>query len=264
MKNFDDLDKVALEKFKNGESLTSISKELKVDRTRMTRRLKNKFGIEPILHGRKYSCNDKFFSNINSEKKAYWLGFIFADGCIRNSQNLLEICLAEKDVEHIKKFNSDISSTYKIYKRSSKLNNKVFYSYRLYVVSKQILRDISKFNCIENKTYLATEIYNFNDYELNRAFLRGIFDGDGSISIDKRKPGSRICKASLTSISDTILMQYIKIAEKCLDCKIKYKIYKRSEGSYSLQLNDKNTRDTLLDFLYKDATIYLDRKYNIY
>lgn len=31
---------------------------------------------------RKYSVNEIFFEVINTEEKAYWLGFIFADGCV--------------------------------------------------------------------------------------------------------------------------------------------------------------------------------------
>lgn len=40
-----------------------------------------------------YTKNDDFFENIDSEEKAYFLGFICADGSIINKKNKLSFCL---------------------------------------------------------------------------------------------------------------------------------------------------------------------------
>ena len=51
-----------------------------------------------------------YFDNINSFKKAYWLGFLSADGSLKN--NKVQICLSDKD--HIEKFKEDLKSEHKI------------------------------------------------------------------------------------------------------------------------------------------------------
>lgn len=54
--------------------------------------------------------NEHIFDNIDTEEKAYWLGFIFADGYISSLnakyKNVFELSLSIKDLNHIKKFNS--------------------------------------------------------------------------------------------------------------------------------------------------------------
>ena len=59
----------------------------------------------------KYTYNENYFKIIDSEEKAYWLGFLYADGCItrfyRNEKlksMSLELTLQSNDIEHLKKF----------------------------------------------------------------------------------------------------------------------------------------------------------------
>ena len=58
---------------------------------------------------RTYQVNDNFFSNL-SEKSAYWLGFIYADGYISKTENCIRITLSDKDEKHLLKFKEDIES----------------------------------------------------------------------------------------------------------------------------------------------------------
>ena len=96
------------------KSLTEISKELKISRVRFSKWLKNE-GVEIKNLSRVHYFNENYFEKINNEHKAYWLGFIYADGNIalrkRNQKvksKVLDISLKEEDKKHLCKFKNDI------------------------------------------------------------------------------------------------------------------------------------------------------------
>lgn len=262
-KDYTEIDKKAFELFKQGISLTKISKEFNIDRGNLSKRLKEKYDIKTIPCGRKYHCNDGAFSDIKTEQQAYWIGFLLADGCVRNDKNIIEVALAEKDKEHLNKLNLFLNSTYKITPRNtrSQKNGKSFLSYRTYFISKQICYDLSKYGCIENKTYKNSFFPSFNNEILDSACVRGFFDGDGSIGLinhDKNKIG----RATITCYSKDILKQIYNILSKYIN--IKFIIYdSHNTRTPSLYFN-KNDAMAVLHFLYDNSTIYLERKYNIF
>jgi hypothetical protein len=106
-----------------GESVCSISRETglsvgccKVTLTKSGVAIRSK-RESTILSGRinrKYSMNEDFFGNIDNEKKAYWLGFISADGNINKTSNTLYIALKASDAPHLQKFLDDIEANYTI------------------------------------------------------------------------------------------------------------------------------------------------------
>jgi len=56
---------------------------------------------------RKYTLNEEFFDELN-EKSVYWLGFLYADGCVRKRKSSeLRLKLKKEDKSHIEKFNND-------------------------------------------------------------------------------------------------------------------------------------------------------------
>ena len=52
----------------------------------------------------KINFNRNFFSKINTQEKAYWLGFMYADGCNQPEFTRASIQLAISDIDHLKKF----------------------------------------------------------------------------------------------------------------------------------------------------------------
>ena len=75
-----------------------------------------------------------YFDNINSFKKAYWLGFLSADGSLKN--NKVQICLSDRD--HIEKFKEDLKSEHKISINNylDKRTNKIYTSYSIQITNK--------------------------------------------------------------------------------------------------------------------------------
>lgn len=87
-----------------------------------------------------YSVNDDYFSEIDTEEKAYWLGFIYADGYVTGSK--LGITIANLDRMHLEKFKKCIGSDYKI---KSYVSNSVYGSCkycRILINSEKLVKDI--------------------------------------------------------------------------------------------------------------------------
>ena len=96
------------EMVENGESVTSISKKIGIDRHIISRELKSFFNDSINISNKKYSLNENYFETIDNEEKAYWLGFISTDGNIYKRDNngtiILSFNLNIRDKKHLEKF----------------------------------------------------------------------------------------------------------------------------------------------------------------
>jgi hypothetical protein len=97
---------VAIEEYlntpENTRSLTQIGKKYGVKRQTLSKYLKER-GHDVINYQNRCRINENIFNVIDSEEKAYWLGFIFADGCISSEDYRLEVNLSTKDLNHMLK-----------------------------------------------------------------------------------------------------------------------------------------------------------------
>lgn len=124
----------------------------------------------------KYFCNESFFETIDSHEKAYWFGFICADGNIYNQK--LQISLHQKDESHLLKFCESISYNGPIYNDGT---NK-----KLIVCRKNLVQGLKNLGLVENKTFLIDEkIFDKIPTEYIKSAVLGYIDGDGSFSISK-------------------------------------------------------------------------------
>lgn len=119
--------KLAIEEYKNTSepSLKVIAEKYKISKGALSRQLK-KLGIEVVNHQNKTKFNENIFDLIDTEEKAYWLGFIYADGYVSSSNNQFELSLQGSDVEHLNKFNKfmECSANNKVKLGSVKTNGK--------------------------------------------------------------------------------------------------------------------------------------------
>ncbi len=127
----------------------------------------------------KYSFNHDYFKEINNENKAYWLGYILADGCVSHKELILGGAL--KDIEIANKFIKDIESnnSVKIYKKY--VFNKWYEAFRISFRSDSFLKDLNNLGITSRKT--DTIRVPLIDSDLLRHFWRGVLDGDGWVSI---------------------------------------------------------------------------------
>lgn len=122
--------------------------------------------------------NDRIFEIIDTKNKAYWLGFLYADGCIKNNR-LLQLILAKDDEEQIDKFITFIDSDIdrKRYYGPYKSNKQV--QVHFHITSPILIQDLISHGCTGNKTF-TIRLPIFNTEKLNLAFLMGYYDGDGT------------------------------------------------------------------------------------
>ncbi len=140
---------------------------------------------------RAYKSDESVFEKIDTGEKAYWLGFLYADGCI-TKQNTINLLLSIKDISHLKKFKKFMKSTNPIKERFDKVSirDKSWEqgSCNIRISSKKIIKDLERLGCGRRKTnFLKWPSENQVPKEFIFDFIRGWFDGDGSIWITKKR-----------------------------------------------------------------------------
>ena len=256
MTDFTQIDEIAIKKYQNGEgSITKIAKELGVDRGCLARRLKEK-GVNVVAdNGRKYTLNHDFFEIIDTEEKAYWLGFVFADGYMSKpdgSRYILEIGLSLVDENHIKKFLNSIESNYHMWRKKNAGNGAAV----VHICSKKMYQDLESHGCCNKKSLKPLKPTGIPK-ELINHFIRGYFDGNGSL----HKTGNYVSSARIYSGNKEILeFIYDNMIESAREY---YSIY-YDRTCYCLGTSKTTYARQFIYSMYDNANIYLDRKYETY
>lgn len=203
---------------------------------------------------------------ITNEVEAYIIGLWMSDGYVVIGNYLAGIRLTDKGGEYalLSKINEYLLKNPKELKK----NSKNALDYKLY--SEVFVNNLISLGIVPNKTYSDLHIPNM-DPSLVRHFIRGYFDGDGSVFKDGKWLKSNIC-----SISESILLEIQNILTKNnIDSAINIEIREGKElktpqgnvittakNMYRLYIRKQEALKKFKDFLYKDATIYLQRKYD--
>ena len=191
--------------------------------------------------------NHQYFQKLTQEN-AYYLGFFAADATVRKNRNEIKIGLSSVDkdfLEGIRK-NMNIEKTIHIYQTS-----KGFECAELSFSSLQIKLDLSKYGIVPNKTFKGINLNLIPD-EFKLAFIKGFFDGDGSISFNKNTKQGKVTFTSYTKDILNEIQDYFNI---------KGNIYtdKRRSQLYSLEFSTLPSLN-ILKLFYNLNTPYLPRK----
>lgn len=202
-----------------------------------------------------------YFRNIDSEVKAYILGYIVADGSIEESarkdrpSKLVRLrfgCVSEDD-EIIRLIQREIApnNSLRFYQPSGNRKQTTI----LQICDKELINDLSTlYNVQPRKTYDADFEFPNIPKQFERDFIRGFIDGDGSIG---DRHFSMICNSP--KFAEQIKDKFIEAIPE-----LKWVIYKEIRKttpywslhfSYSIKV-----RRPIFDYLYKDATVFLKRK----
>lgn len=243
-------DKLELAKkmYEDGKSIIKISKELNIGEKTLSKYLKHlEIPIKNNFIKQEDITYDKdFFDVINTEEKAYWFGFIMADGSVHyNSKNYrLTIEINNLDIKHLEKFKESLKSNICIKHRKNRDTCSIT------ITNKKIVTDLSSKGCVKNKTFNGYIKNNIIPNDLIKDFLRGYLDGDGYISKDRTRI---IFTIKSKIITDTIVEYIESIGVKC-------NTY-YSNNLYRPTIEQKNSFNKFLHEIYDKATIFLDRKY---
>jgi len=211
------------------------------------------------INSRKYTIDHTFFKKIDNEKKAYWLGFIYADGYVsrRKNQKCLGIALHTKDEKHLRVFKKDINATYKINRYiTTSFGVKTTFA-KIFITSDQLFDDLVDKGVFEKKTLiLKFPKDNIVPVELQNHFLRGYFDGDGSFS--KSKDGFYSFKLCGTK-------EFLIECQKILGVTTKLEKRKKDKkNNWSFAAGGRLQVKRVGNCLYKNSTVHLERKYKRY
>lgn len=219
------------------------------------RNLLNKHHIKSRGSKQGYPRNEFYFSKIDTEEKAYWLGFLYADGCVHS--NSYEISVNITDKEHVKKFQKAIEAiNHKITITNDKRWENAKTLYQFSIKDKQLHEDLTKWGCIPQKSLKIDKIPNIpRDFVSH--FIRGYFDGDGSLHYLKGTNNYRISFVGTQS--------FLMDIQKELQTNVS--LYFGSSGkAYNLQISGRKQVERILNYIYQDSTeqTRLDRKYQTY
>jgi len=212
--------------------------------------------LNNTLTVKKVDSNINKFDIIDTEEKAYWLGFLYADGCVRYNDippttYTLDLCLQERDIGHIEKFKVFMESERPItYREKVK-------AHRILISNKHLAKRLSDLGCFQNKSLtLKFPTEQQVPTYLHKHFIRGYFDGDGCIGKSRNTFDSSILGTSefLTKLLEILDFKDLKIIKKDK---------RHLNNTYFIQFRMKETI-YFLNYLYQDANIYLDRKYDRY
>ena len=250
-KDFEKIDKEAFVRYQNGESLTSISNDYGIKRHSLSKRLKAKFGIE-IVQNNKLPINEEYFS-AHTVEMYYWLGFIFGDGCISNGS--FEV--TSKDLCIIEKFKESVNGEQKI---TTKTIKGIDY-YRFSTKNKIFIRNLKDLGIEERKSFIKTTIPEVPN-EFFNDFLRGLIDADGHIYFKKDKK-NRLRRGVEISIGHANEKLAIELSNKINSIANVNSIIYKGNTCFSLRICRVNDVNTILKYIYKDAIVYMERKYAV-
>jgi hypothetical protein len=209
--------------------------------------------------------NEHYFDSIDTEEKAYWLGFIYADGNVSKPTRKvgdkikayyrIEVSLKEDDLEHLEKLRMALDMEAPV--KTSHTNFKQSTRARLGWNSKHMWEVLNSYGCTPCKSLTLTfpNIDIFKDKRLIRHFIRGYVDGDGCISYcdnDHKRAHLSILgtESMLSNIQHWLPLQYeLQLFEKS---NVKQLAFVGKTAFY------------IENYLYKNSSVKLDRKYNRY
>lgn len=253
----------------NFNDMTNAELSEKMNRTKSAIQTKlNDLGLKRFD---KYFYNKNFFEKIDTEEKAYWFGFICADGYVVLGDTNAEVGieLTWRDSSHLKKFNKSLQGNIPVTKKKERKNARIcpkdgIASFRIYSV--KMVNDLIRLGCVQRKS--SSLEFPIIPNEFFFSFVRGYFDGNGSVISNNQtdtfrfsfSTGSlKMAQGLVEELKKHGVLSYYCVEKERKDNRFKNQIRKKAYKVYITGL-----RNSLTFFLclYKDASIYLERKLN--
>jgi hypothetical protein len=248
-KNTLDVDEEAVVEMYRDQYLSShaIADEIGISQFSVLKILRSRKEVRTVAEAqRKNFFNQTIFKNIDTEDKAYWLGFMFGDGFVKSNLKEFGLALKADDKSHLEKFAKFLECNGEI--RTYDPTNGAFsnnqYS-RLVACSRETCADLISHGCVPNKTHILAEPQGVNK-ALHKDFIRGLVDADGGIYVYPKT-------ASWELVGGYDLLEWVA---RQLSESVKLEQHK---SIWRIRRSGKSAAN-IISWLYKDNNIALDRK----
>lgn len=264
----------AVSRYADGESTYAIANDYGVSPSTIQYLLRSR-GVKTRTateNHRKHVCDTTFFDSIDSEAKAYALGFIAADGCVttnpKGRPNTLQITLAERDEDHLKTLRDTMGSQHPI-RRDASPGYSDGPKVKLQLNSVELCDALGRAGVGPRKT-LTHEWPGFLEPGLLRHYLRGYSDGDGHFSACRssyiRKSDSQrgvnlywgiigsdgFCRSAQQFLVSSADLKRTKLAK-----------HRTTEGMSSIVYGGTKQVSRIYHLLYDGATVWMPRKRDV-
>lgn len=260
----EDMYKQISEEYANGASRKALRFKYHIGYPVIERAL-TKYNVpirNDLLRGpNNYGLNKSYFNTIDTSNKAWCFGYLYADGSANKNKRCIEITSIDKDaLEKLIKEMYTGQKPLEVISKDKKVNA-IHDQYRLSIHSREMWEDVVSMGLIPNKslilqppTGIPTNLYSH--------FWRGYYDGNGSLSYSlKDNAYTRDC--SITSSVD--FCEYTrKFFKNTLDIDMTVQYITNKHQYARVSINSLYDMMDFLDYIYKDAELFIDRKYEAY
>lgn len=228
-----------------GSSISEIAKFYNTFNTSIKRVLKR--NNRTTLTSSETNTSVKFnpFEKIENTEVQYWLGMLCSDGNIYKTRVSLDCSI--KDVNHLEKYKQFIGSKNIINYNTHKKFNTVQCSFRF--KNKNIVNYLNSLGIKECKSYSLKV-----NFPITYDFLRGALDGDGCMYLNKKTKKLTISLATASLEFKNQITEFLKQEN------IRHGVYMKDNSLYIINVCAKKDLIYLISKLYKDSSIFLERK----
>ncbi len=215
---------------------------------------------------RKHTVNAQYFSQIDTPDKAYWLGFLWADGSISKTAarcsgpNRLRLAQKAAEREHLQLFLDTIEASYPIVEIHHASGAIVC---QVDINSRPLCMALEQhgYGLKADRTDIPSM-----PKDLLRHFVRGYFDGDGCLSLYEQVVKKWTIHRQEWSITGSPALiekiQALLNQETMVSQRVQLKTYRRTDKAVSLRYGRKSDIEALFEYLYQDAQLFLPSKHN--
>lgn len=246
-----------------GKSVLALSHQYQTNTHVINKILKNN-DISKISQAKRLnpSLKENYFKKIDSKYKAYWIGWLLTDGCVKDGGSI-ELTLTSKDKYILELFEQDLSVKNHVRPFCEEYS-------KFHLGSKIMINDLAQYGVIPNKT-LALKFPKNIPEEFELHLLRGMFEGDGGLTLGAAtrfykhrnksytKPYQELSFTGTYDMCEgfqNTLLKYLDITSKTIT---------HNHSIYRVRWSNKNEIIRILDLLYQDCdNHYLKRKYELY
>ena len=203
----------------------------------------------------KYQINEGYFDTINTEDKAYFLGLLFADGYHNIKKNMIRLFLNHTDQHIIKDFISCLKYNKAIEKRtySHPLHQD---QYGISIFNQHMSNTLRHIGCTQRKSHTLRYPLVIPP-DMDRHFIRGYYDGDGSLYLPKVKSRASVDIASTKIFCNTLKNKI----ENATDVHTNTRVITSNHSTHDIKVGGRKQISKVLNWLYQDANFYLHRKF---